>query len=168
MSALAAPEGITKLASVSLWLSLAHILYGFFLGYWTMVQRNKYVDVKILEDKLGNELKKHDISPAMFGYPDMGNGKYGCALPFSNWYKWNCAMKAHQNAAENVVVSVVATLGNLFFCGYAGAVIGAAILVTRVLHTVVYMVAPSKVVLASRLNTFCISSGLLLALYRSF
>lgn len=160
--------GFTKTYACGLWLAFLQVVFAFFMGYWTILVRIKNFDSSVLKGKFSEEFKKNGMKPAIKGYPDMGHGKFGCALPYRNWFNWNLAMRAHQNASENVVVSVMATLGNWYFCPYAGAIVGSLVFATRILYTLTYEFAPSKIELASRLNTFCIVTGLGLALYRSF
>ena len=35
-------------------------------------------------------------------YPDMGNGRYSAKLTDEQWYKFNCAQRAHQNYLEGL------------------------------------------------------------------
>ena len=144
---------VSLLTSFSIWTAVAQVLFTLLFGFYTMIARKSNVDGKILKQKFGAEHEKHNMKPSLLSYPDMGNGPYGCALPYKNWFKWNCAMRAHQNACENLPISLVATLGNLYFCPYAGLFFGFSILVTRLLYTAVYLTSPSKIELASRLNT---------------
>lgn len=117
---------------------------------------------------MGEEHKQAGIAIPMSGYPDHGSGRYANVLPYSNWFTWNTAVRVHQNAAENLVVSLVATLANYYFCTRAGWMVGTAIFVTRILYSMVYSASPANLELFSRLNTACIGGGLVLALVRSF
>jgi hypothetical protein len=77
-------------------------------------------------------------------------------------------MRAHQNAAENVAVSVFATVAAWHFDPLMGAVFGALILATRVVYTAVYVAAPASVELASRANSFAVAGALVFSLIRTF
>lgn len=37
-----------------------------------------------------------------FGYPDTGNGKFGKALPYADWYKMNNGQRAQINFLEQI------------------------------------------------------------------
>jgi MAPEG family len=133
-----------------------------------MLHRNRNLDTKLLKEAFGEEHKKLGVKPARWGYPDMGCGQYSQVLPYNNWFNWNCAMRAHQNAVENIAVSVFATLAAWYFDPLLGAVFGAVILATRVAYTAVYMSAPASVELASRANSLAISAALIFSLVKTF
>lgn len=168
MSNIQTSSGDSCSFAFSLWIIMAQVIYSFMLGFWTMYHRKKNVSGDVLKKQLGEEHKKHNLTPAMLAYPDMGSGKYACALPYDNWYNWNCAMRAHQDAAELVVPAVMATLGNLYFCPCSAAFFGTLILITRVLHTFACMKVPAMVNTASNLNKIAIGCSLALTLFRTF
>jgi hypothetical protein len=98
----------------------------------------------------------------------MGCGQYSQVLAYNNWFDWNCAMRAHQNAVENLAVSVFATLAAWHFDPLLGAAFGGLILATRVVYTAVYMAAPASVELASRANSLAVAGALLFTLAKTF
>ena len=152
----------------AVWTALAQVLFTFLLGFWTMVQRNRSMDTKLLKEAFGAEHKRLGVKPARWGYPDMGCGQYSQVLPYNSWFDWNCAMRAHQNAVENLAVSVFATLAAWHFAPALGAVFGALILATRVAHVAVYMSRPASIELASRANSLAVAAALVFSLAKSF
>lgn len=152
----------------ALWTAFLQVVYTYLAGYWTMYVRSKNVDPQLLKKHFKEEHEKQGISPALWGYPDMGTGKYSQVLPYNNWFTWNCAMEAHKAAVETVAVGLLATLGAGYFCKTVGAVVGAAVLLTRVAHTVTYMLAPQRIELVGSVNALVIAAGLAFTFVKSF
>ena len=48
--------------------------------------------------------------PAKLGYPDTGNGRYSKALPYKDWYMFNCAQRVHMNYLEGFMLILLGTL----------------------------------------------------------
>jgi uncharacterized membrane protein YecN with MAPEG domain len=72
-------------------------------------------------------------------YPDMGNGRFSEALTMSEWYKFNCAQRAHYNLLEWATPFIVFLLvGGLFHADLA-FYCGVAWIVGRELYTSGYI-----------------------------
>lgn len=79
-------------------------------------------------------------SPPKFGYPDTGNGRYGKALPYADWYKMQNGQRAQINFLEQITftigMSVLTALNSDFTFWAVGLLAGFS--VGRVLFTLGY------------------------------
>ena len=151
----------------AVWIALFQVVFTFFLGFLTMISRRN-LDKDLLKKAYGDEHKKIGVRPAWMGYPDMGCGKYADVIPYKNWFSWNCAIRAHQNAVENNAVSVFSILACWYFNPQIATLVGLGVLASRILYTLVYLLSPTRIVLASRLNTAFITGGLVFSLAKTF
>ena len=71
--------------------------------------------IKIFNGKFMKKFEEEHKSafgtkPANLGYPDTGNGRYSKALPYKDWYEFNCAQRCHMNYIEGFALILVGTL----------------------------------------------------------
>lgn len=90
-------------------------------------------NLPLIEFRYAEEHKKalgDDAKINKFGYPDMGNGLYGDALPYKDWVRMNNTQRAHQLCYENLPIALSSafisglsfpglTAGFLFFYGWS-------------------------------------------------
>ena len=80
-----------------------------------------------------------DTPAPLMGYPDMGAGIFSRALPYRQWFEFNCAQRVHQNNVEHLAWTMPSFLiGGLFFPRTAAA-LGTVVIGGREIYRYGYM-----------------------------
>ena len=113
-----------------------------FLGASVMGYRKKYFTFDKLKGFNDEHKKAFNFDPQAslkFGYPDMGNGLFSQkALTYEEWFRFNCAMRGHQNFLESAWSALTLMLIGGFFAPKFYAACGFFYCLGRVLYFVGY------------------------------
>lgn len=80
-----------------------------------------------------------DAETPLLGYPDTGAGTYARALPYKDWFYYNCAQRVHANSIEHLSWVMPLMLVNGLFLPRFTATMGCVVLVGRELYRYGYM-----------------------------
>ena len=77
--------------------------------------------------------------PTLGGFPDTGNGRYSDKMSYEKWYRFNLAMRTHQNMVESAPLTISFLLvGGFFYPKYA-LLAGVINVISKPLYTYSYL-----------------------------